>query len=332
MLKRLAGLILAVCLWASTAQAFTVAVGTYTGDGTATQVVTFTPTFTPAFIFVKGNAPTDGWMPAVNFGCIDKTFSLSYSPSALAPTGGIKACGSGTFSVGDTGLSGQNYNESGSVFYYVVFGQDANNDLAIGTYTTTASPSDNRDITISPAFLPEFCIVRADTTAASGVWRGSHAGDLSSLFAQAANAADNIQSFGASGFQVGLSSQVQPASATIYYVCFKAVTNYTSVGSYSGNNGDDRSITGPGFSPNFLFNKSSTSADRIVYRFSNETGDLSFWGANSEAANLIQAFEATGFQVGTAQNTTGIDYYYWAVKTPVYAAAAGDGTMTFVIE
>src|SRR5205809_152727 len=85
-------------------------------------------------------------------------------------------------------------------------------------------------------------------------------------------------------------------------------------GSYTGNGVDNRSITGVGFTPDYVVVMAEGSK-RAVQRSSAMTGDTSFqFDASGPTVNLIQAFNADGFQVGSDArvNTSGSAYHYVA--------------------
>ncbi len=89
-------------------------------------------------------------------------------------------------------------------------------------------------------------------------------------------------------------------------------------GMYIGDGLDDRSITGLGFAPDFVFIKDEgvTGADGILFRTSVMTAEQTakFEQEADLTTNAIQALESDGFQIGTNAdvNTLNIAYYYVA--------------------
>lgn len=230
----------------------------------------------------------------------------------------IQALGLGTFQLG----TGAEVQPASTTCYYVAFGSDANNDIAVGTYT--GNGVDDRAITISPAFLPAFVLVR-HTTGGSTVaaWRSAaHAGDLTGLIS-GSNTTNAIQSLGASGFTVGTHASVNSDTIVYAYLAVKAVASYNDSGSYTGNATDDQTVATIA-TPTFSLFKVAGSGAVACSRFG--TGGDNSWLMNNsaEAANQIQAYNASGIQIGSAtcvnQNSTLI--HWWASKNPVYAAAA----------
>ena len=104
-----------------------------------------------------------------------------------------------------------------------------------------------------------------------------------------------------------------------------------TTGTYTGDGNDNRSISGVGFQPTFLTVKSA-GATYAVWRVDENPGDdtLDFW-ASTNSANMVQAFEADGFQIGTSDkvNSNEVTYYYFAFKDIANAfqtgTYAGDG-------
>jgi hypothetical protein len=94
-----------------------------------------------------------------------------------------------------------------------------------------------------------------------------------------------------------------------------AGTIYITTGTYSGDNNDDRSISGLGFQPDIVI---VIGAGNSWYWKTNTmtAGDNSLPLAltSNYVSNYIQGLEEGGFQVGTALNASGSTYYYLAAK------------------
>ncbi len=190
-------------------------------------------------------------------------------------------------------------------------------NVASGSYS--GNGSDNRNIT-GVGFRPKLLFIKGNnsTSSASGQVAIATTGDSCRSFFSVdntTNEADGIQALQSDGFQVGTQGSVNTSGTTYYWTAFGGDDVVT--GSYTGNASDNRSITGVGFQPSFLWIKSSGNVSPAM-RFSGQSGDNSFvvgW-TNAQAANAIQAFEADGFQVGTSNlvNASATTYYYAAVK------------------
>jgi hypothetical protein len=85
-------------------------------------------------------------------------------------------------------------------------------------------------------------------------------------------------------------------------------------GSYSGNGSDDREVTGVGFQPSFVLIKIVGSNYGVLSTTSMGVGYSELFSSGGLATNLVQAFSADGFQVGTAAqvNSNGVTYSYCA--------------------
>ena len=271
-------------------------------------------TLTPVFLGIKcASAAHPVWATTDTIAS-----ALYWGSSSNQVTNRIQAFGTGSFELG----TGAEVQPASTTCYYVALGADANNDIAVGTYT--GNGVDDRGITISPAFLPAFVLVR-HTTGGSTVsaWRtDAHAGDLTGLIT-GANLANAIQSLGASGFTVGTDASVNTNAVTYAYLAVKAVSTYNDSGSFTGNVTDDRQISTIA-TPTFSLFKVAGTGAAACSRFGT-AGDNSWLMNNSaEAANQIQAYNSSGIEVGTAtcvnQNSTTV--HWWATKNPVYASAA----------
>jgi concanavalin A-like lectin/glucanase superfamily protein len=300
---------------------YLMATGSYAVGGSASddRDITISPAFTPEVVVIK----CDGAVEAVWTIAALLTSSTTFSNTAVPATNRIQAFNADGFQVG-TSTSVQNLN---STCYYTAFANGPGNGLAVGTYT--GNGSDDRDITISPAFSPQMVWIHYTAgVTQSGVWRSTaHTGDDASKFAAStANLANAIQGFHAAGFTVGTDGTTNTNTATYAYVAFKAVTDYNDTGTFTGDGStvDDRDIASIN-TPTFGFIKTarSTSAGPACARWGGVAGDLSWRvDATAPAANNIQAFQTTGFQVGTTtcSNDNAQSLYWWMTKTPASAA------------
>ena len=172
--------------------------------------------------------------------------------------------------------------------------------IAINNPTTTAS------------FQPDVVIIKGDAPQEAVCRTSTMTGDNSKpLGASSALVANRIKSLNANGFTVGNDAQVNAAGINYYWVAFKAQPGFIAVGSYPGDGADDRSIPGVGFSPEWVVAMSAGSAAAVHRSASMGLDSTAYFSANANGANLIQAFEATGFQVGNdpAVNGAGTHHY-----------------------
>jgi hypothetical protein len=180
--------------------------------------------------------------------------------------------------------------------------------MATGSYT--GDGLDNRSIAVG--FQPDFVIVK-DTGNREGVARSSSmVGDLAKpMGSLTALAADNIQSFTATGFTIGTATRVNQSGRTYHWVAFKANSQAMKVGTYNGN-GTSQSITGAGFSPELVI-LMGNNAQRAVARFSGMSRSYGF-DASTGVTTGISSLDADGFSVGAAAeaNANGVAYHYVA--------------------
>ena len=183
-------------------------------------------------------------------------------------------------------------------------------------------------------FQPKVVIVKGDTAGINAVWRSdAMVGDTTATMALAANITGGVTSLDADGFSVGSNATVNTAAVVYYYIAFGGVGGDIATGSYTGDGTDDRSISGVGFQPAFVWIKGNLGGQSGHWRSLVHSGDSSSYLADDEdGANFIQAFETDGFQIGNDnsvnQNLT--TYYYVAFKdvpTQMQTGSyTGDGT------
>jgi hypothetical protein len=176
---------------------------------------------------------------------------------------------------------------------------------------------DNRSIT-GAGFQPDVVIIKSSDHNKEAVCRtASMTGDNTKpLGANSALTPDQIQSLDADGFTIGTDDEVNSNGKAYHWIAFKQASGELVVSSYTGNGADNRSITSVGFQPDYVIVMSSVGKEP-VHRSSAQSGDSTLWFKNvAPTANLIQAFEANGFQVGSDDNVNklGVTFHYNAWK------------------
>jgi hypothetical protein len=298
--------------------------GIYTGTGADNETVDISSTtspsvsdFQPNVVFAKCSISTPSqitWrtsaMPA------NQSFALFSTVGAV--TDRIKAFNAFGFTVGTNSA----VNGSGLTCWYTALAIDATDNLSVGSYT--GDGSNDRNLTISPAFLPELVMIQGGLNRAE--FRvPAIVGDLSCPIENVTCGPNTIQALQASGFQLGTASQVNAAATVYYYMGIKAISGSTVSGSYLGN-----AIAGPvttGFQPEFVFIKANNAFSPHA-KFKAQTTDLSCTFANGTCnSDRIKAFLSNGFEVGTQSevNPGGgtVTVYWYAMKSPAAAAVAG---------
>lgn len=146
--------------------------------------------------------------------------------------------------------------------------------------------------------------------------------------ANGAVSTDGVRVLGTDGFTVGNGASVNASGVAYYYLALGG--DDVATGSYTGNDTDNRNITGVGFQPVWV--GVAASGNTFAYfKPSSLAGDASHsYSATANQANRIQALQSDGFQVGTeAEVNTGANTYYWfAIKSSskiVLNSYSGDG-------
>ncbi len=194
---------------------------------------------------------------------------------------------------------------------------------------------DNRPIYVG--FQPDVVIVDMDEIVdlapnEAVVRTSTMAGDASKAIDEAlVIAPDQIQSLDPTGFTVGTNARVNQAGRTYRWVAFQAAAGKLKVGTYGGDGvTDNRSIGGVGFEPEYVIVIPESSA-QAVQRSSAMPGDLTHNFKADGFADMIQALEVNGFQVGLDPyvNAVGVTYHYaaWNAAPGEFAVGVytGDG-------
>ncbi|MFQ5552085.1 MAG: LamG domain-containing protein, partial [Gemmatimonadales bacterium] len=212
--------------------------------------------------------------------------------------------------------------DSPAAFYTVGAESTSGGNFQMATGSYTGNGVDNRGIT-GAGFQPDVVIVKQYPNRNAHIRTSTMTGDTSKRFVgNLGMQANEIQSLDADGFTIGNDVFVNENGTPYHWIAFKAAGGTLKVGSYSGDLVDNRSITGIGFQPDYVIvaGELATNAN-VVHKSSTLAGDLSGQlRETAPAANMIQALEADGFQVGTGPevNSFGVTYHYVAWK-----AAAG---------
>ncbi len=291
------------------AEAMQMASGSYVGDGTARRPVTGVG-FRPDALIIKGDAAQLAVMRTA-------TMAGDAAKELAAATGlrskRISSLDADGFTVG----AHAEVNRPGVAYFWTAFKDDGGGDFRVGSYVGTGR--DNLSVG-GLGFPPSYVIVMPDRNERAVQRSSAMIGDYSLQFASTGPKSNYIQALQSDGFQVGTDARVNSRGTTYHYAAWKAVPGRMSVGSYTGNGEDDRSLSGVGFSPDYLIIKASVN-ETALHRSTLPTGDSTLtFSASANLANAIQRLEADGFQVGTANAVNGPKTtYYWMA----FRAAAG---------
>jgi len=290
------------------------ATGSYLGTG-GSQTISLP--FTPKGIIIKDNLAGSA---------VFKSDQMATYSWKLA---------TGTYTAGDTttglAISGADLNIYGSptgvnvnhaTYRYVIFGGA---DAYVKTGKFSGDGTDNRDITIATSWgQPDALFIWTNNTSDEVCFKPKDATtDVTWLLGQAAAAAaDRVQAtagWPTDGFEVGTDNDVNRSGTdNVFYLALKEDTSILKVSSYTGNGGDDRSITDPAFDPTYaLVCCAEAAAHSVVHRSDKCAGDATmYFTATADAADLIQSLITNGFQVGGAVdvNKDAQTYYYMACR------------------
>lgn len=291
----------------SAAAAFTgvrLATGSYTGDAVDNRAITGIG-FTPEIVIVKGNNAQ-----------VAVLRSSTMTGDASKPLGGataltanlIQSLDANGFTLGNDAR----VNASGIAFQWVAI-RTRSDSVVTGNYTGNGA---NRSITGLP-FSPEYvAVLSAGANAPVERFNGMTS---SFRFDSDAGTTTRITALNANGFSVGTAAEVNTNGTVYHYLAFNDTVGSIKVGSYTGTAADNRNITGVGFQPQYLNLRANDTATarRGVHRPASLSGDAALgFDPQANVANVIQAIQADGFQVGTdaAANANGVTYNYLALK------------------
>lgn len=198
-------------------------------------------------------------------------------------------------------------NETSFDYYWIAFG---GSDCVTGTYVGNAT--DDRQIT-TLGFQPEWMGITATSRIAVNKPLSTGATTDSSLLYGLQNSilTDRIQQLLSNGFEIGTHSSVNSNGVTYYYFALKQGSGITS-GTYTGDNGTNRAITGVGFAP-LAVTIFEVSGNTYGVLRGAETGNLtSAYRSSDRAADHIKSLDSDGFTVGLEQNYNLSEFYYVA--------------------
>lgn len=202
--------------------------------------------------------------------------------------------------------------------------------LVTGSYT--GNNTSNRAIS-QLGFQPDVVLIKSDDRDRAVIRTSTMPGDSTKpmIGLQSSPGTNRITSLDADGFTVGSHSDVNGRNATYYWIAWQAVEGEVAVGSYTGNQVDNRTIdisetsASSDFQPAYVVVMSAGS-QQVVQRFSVSPGETTFgFDQSIHSTNHIQALLTNGFQIGTDDrvNQSGETYHYVAWKAASGTMAAG---------
>jgi hypothetical protein len=284
----------------------TVATGTYSGNG-STQAIS--PGFTPKVFITKADHATNGV-------AMIRTDTMSTGARDVtngATNAGINALSGASVTVEHLAVSTGRTNESGKTYYWYALG-----GINCVTSSYTGDGTSSRALTGAGGTPVMAWIIRVGGTKV--VVRTTSMGTEDYDFGTDNGDTDRILSLDSDGITIAADTDVNQSTIVYHVVYFLASTNL-HVGSYVGNNTDDRDLpaSAMAFDPTLVHIKGNSGAN-AQFKTAQLTGDAALtYTSAAKVTNIIQSLIAvTGkFQVGTSAqaNFTGITYYFWAFTT-----------------
>jgi hypothetical protein len=282
-------------------------VGTYTGDGTDNRNITGVG-FRPSVVIVKGGSNLIVCKTRSMVG--DVTCILGAASSDVSDR--IQEILNDGFQVG----TNAQVNATGTVYTYIaIYGTFAQQYFKSGIYTgdgTTPRTFTVGGITFTPTVA--FCMGVGST---GKVFRTTQMTAVKSARLDANPLiTSSVLDLIANGISIGSSTTVNGSGTVYRFFAMKDLGGVIKVGTYTGDGTDNRNITGVGFRPDVVLVKGD-NANVGVLRTSSQTGDDTLkCSAAASAADIIQALQTDGFQLGTdvTVNNVGDTYYYVALR------------------
>lgn len=284
---------------------FNLVTGSYNGNAVDDRAIFCG--FQPSLVIVKGDTNQYGVFRTSDMPTDESAYFFN---AAANFSNGIQSFSSTGFVIGTSAV----VNSNNVKYHWIAISDGGAQDFRTFTYTGTGAA-----LSVGIGWQPSFVVIKRNG-ASSGRWRDSvDTGTTSHYFVIGTNDSGGISAIGSEGFTVASGSS--QSGDTYYGFAFRDLGNsILNVGSYTGTGADDRSVTGVGFLPAWVLlkNNTTTTTTATRHRFDTFGTDKSSALSNSAitGADTIQAFEADGFQVGTADdsNKDGDTVHYVALK------------------
>lgn len=305
---------------------FTMATGSYTGNGFADRGVTGIG-FEPDLVIINSDNATQ----AVFTTKLMPDDSTAYLASATANlTNSILSLDADGFTLG----SDATVNASSNTYHWQAFGNafdpvdfSGAADFAIGA-TLSITGDDDKDI-YRVGFQPDLVVFKSNA-ATYGVFRTvSNTALYTSYFHGATETLNVIQAFNTDGFQLGTDATVN-SSVAGYWFAFKNNSETFKAGTYVGT-GSAHNVTGVGFQPDMVWAKLPGGTAKTVTKPSTLAGDSTqYFTATANVTDRFTGFVSDGFSVGGNQwetNLNALTYYYLAWMKPLTPFYYDTGSM-----
>jgi hypothetical protein len=287
--------------------------GFYVGDGVDNRAIAGVG-FRPDVVFVKGNV---GQTAFARTSTMSGDAAKPMTGATALAANAVQSLDAGGFSVG----TNAGVNSTGVPYEWMAF-RAQEGVLEVGSYSGNGTSQSISGLGFSPEYVAVFA-----ASASNAVQR--FAGMTTSFqFDNDTGNAQRITALGANGFTVGNQSTVNANGATYHWIAFNDSAGIVDVGSYTGNNTDNRNIAGVGFRPEYVLGRANdTTTGRLgAHRPATLPGDSTLrFNAGANVTNAYQALQSDGFQVGTdtSVNAGGTSYHYLAVRDTATAGGGG---------
>jgi hypothetical protein len=287
--------------------------GRYQGNGTDNRNITGAG-FRPDAVIIKGDT---GQVAVIRTSTMSGDAAKPMTGGTALTANMIQSLAADGFQVG----TNSSVNSTGVGYEWMAFrAQDGL--LKVGSYTGTGSAQSITGLGFSPEYAAVF-----SAAGNSSVQR--YSGMTTSFqFDNDTGNGQRITALGADGFTVGTQNTVNSNGATYHWIAFNDSAGYVDVNSYTGNNTDNRNLTGVGFQPEYLMVRANDtgSGRQGVHRPATLPGDSTQrFNGNANVTNAVQAIQSDGFQVGTdsSVNANGTAYHYLAIHDTATAGGGG---------
>ncbi|MFH0820503.1 MAG: hypothetical protein V1908_01890 [Candidatus Peregrinibacteria bacterium] len=277
--------------------------GSFTGNGVDNRVITGIG-FRPDVVIIKGNVAQ---VAVIRTSTMTGDIAKPMLGDVAVGSNMIQNLLSDGFEVG----TDARVNMSGIPYYWIAF-KGAPGELKVGTYLGTGVARSIAGV----GFSPELVMIMSEAARAQ-VFRSSTM-STSYRWDDAGGYAGRIDSLNPDGFSVGTNESSNATGIRYHYIAWNQIAGRINMGSYAGSGIDNRSITGAGFTPEYVLLKPSTTTKGTHKSASTEVGvdtTLNFYAATN-SSNVIQALQADGFQVGSSagSNATRVTYHWISFK------------------
>lgn len=269
-------------------------VGTFVGDGAATRQVGPLG-FAPDFVVVKAVTAELS------------TSRLSTMPAGTHDPDRITSLDPDGFTVATRQI-----NTAGVTYGWAAL-KRVPGSIEVGSYTGTGDAGQR----ITVGFAPTFVVVLPLTGPARQRFVTQPPSQSYDFFISGAYS-DSITAFTTDGFVVGGDDEVNGLDGGFHWLAVRDVPGRIATGTYLGDGGDDRAITGIGFRPEFLNLKGPflTNAQARYASLDGFGDSTSYWIALANQPDAIQRLLPDGFEVGTTNdvNFPGNAYHWVALS------------------